>query len=265
MLLPFLPPGTAAQVRVEGVVVTDAPAGPAEGAAVLLDGEQRAVTDPDGTFWFEAPPGRYRLEIRLVGYGAAAAQLELVAGDDPQIRVQLRRLSSELDTVVVEGEGPRYTPRLAGFYDRRKTWPSGQYITWEDIERTGVPRLSDFFRTLRSIDLECTNKFCTGYLLRPSTSRVLPSFSQAPRRSSSGGSDVFAKQRDECYAQYYLDGVQYYVGEEGIDGLPLDGIAAIEVYVGASQVPIEFSGRNARCGVVVMWTKDGSEQRERER
>jgi len=249
MLLPFLPSGSAAQVQVEGVVVTDAPGDPAEGAAVLLDGEQRAVTDAVGAFWFEAPPGSYRLEIRLVGYGAAAAQLELVAGDDPQIRVQLRRLSSELDTVVVEGEGPRYTPRLAGFYDRRETWPGGQYITWEQIERTGVRRLSDFFRTVRNIDLECTNKFCTGYLLKPSSARVLPSFSGS----------------EDCQVQYYLDGAAFYVGEEGIDGLPVDGIAGIEVYVGAADVPVEFSGRNARCGVVVMWTKDGSEQRERER
>jgi hypothetical protein len=51
-----------------------------------------------------------------------------------------------------------------------------------------------------------------------------------------------------------------------VDGLPIDGgatvdldvrpemVEAIEVY-SAGQVPIEFSARNAECGVVMIWTR----------
>jgi hypothetical protein len=60
--------------------------------------------------------------------------------------------------------------------------------------------------------------------------------------------------------QIYLDGARYMVGPSGIDAIDSETVAAIEVYSSAAQVPVEFGGLNARCGVVAIWTRDGSER-----
>jgi hypothetical protein len=39
--------------------------------------------------------------------------------------------------------------------------------------------------------------------------------------------------------------------------VPVRDIQAIEVYTGASDVPGEFAGTNAGCGVIVIWTTNG--------
>jgi hypothetical protein len=36
---------------------------------------------------------------------------------------------------------------------------------------------------------------------------------------------------------------------------PIRDVYGIEIYRGPSEVPGEFSGSNAMCGVIVMWTK----------
>ena len=43
---------------------------------------------------------------------------------------------------------------------------------------------------------------------------------------------------------------------------PIRDIEAIEVYTGPSDVPGEFSGRTAGCGVIVIWTRSGPSRRK---
>jgi hypothetical protein len=38
---------------------------------------------------------------------------------------------------------------------------------------------------------------------------------------------------------------------------PIRDIVGLEVYTGPSEVPGEYAGRNAGCGVVVIWTRSG--------
>ena len=42
-----------------------------------------------------------------------------------------------------------------------------------------------------------------------------------------------------------------------------DEVAAVEVYTGTSQIPAQFSSSqyNARCGVVVIWTRSSNDPR----
>ena len=38
---------------------------------------------------------------------------------------------------------------------------------------------------------------------------------------------------------------------------PIRDIIALELYTGPAEVPGEYAGRNAGCGVVVIWTRSG--------
>jgi hypothetical protein len=40
-------------------------------------------------------------------------------------------------------------------------------------------------------------------------------------------------------------------------GQPVGAIQGVEIYRGAAEVPGEFSGTDASCGVIVIWTKRG--------
>ena len=58
----------------------------------------------------------------------------------------------------------------------------------------------------------------------------------------------------------YLDGMQMHgtLGEQGgildLDTIPLEEVAGIEVYIGPSETPIEYSRYN-QCGVMLIWSR----------
>jgi outer membrane cobalamin receptor len=57
-----------------------------------------------------------------------------------------------------------------------------------------------------------------------------------------------------CPVLVYVDGVE--ISNAEIDDLVLPSeIHGIEVYRRPSELPAEFSGSNARCGVIAIWTK----------
>ena len=58
----------------------------------------------------------------------------------------------------------------------------------------------------------------------------------------------------------YIDGVQVNQPEDGeplreLKLIPAMDIEAVEVYRGAASVPPEFSGPDAMCGALVVWTR----------
>jgi hypothetical protein len=60
-----------------------------------------------------------------------------------------------------------------------------------------------------------------------------------------------------CMVKVYLDGVQV----RDLFDLPIDNLIspslvhAVEVYRRASELPAEFGGSDARCGVAAIWTR----------
>jgi len=79
---------------------------PAPGAnVVLLDTRLGASTYEDGTFLIASvPPGRYKLQVRLVGYDQGEISIVTVSsGDTVRINVALRQSAVEMNPVVVTG------------------------------------------------------------------------------------------------------------------------------------------------------------------
>jgi hypothetical protein len=113
-------------------------------------------------------------------------------------------------------------------FERRVRTGRGQYVTREVIEARGYNNIGDATRGMRGVNVECGGP--RGCLIKMA-------------RTSPG-----------CYPQYIVDGrpdnaFGPYISVRDIEGL--------EVYTGASDVPGEFAGTDAGCGVVVIWTTSG--------
>ena len=62
-------------------------------------------------------------------------------------------------------------------------------------------------------------------------------------------------------AAYYVDGTSYPLYGQSIDVMvQVVDIGAIEVYPGGATVPPQFGGREAACGVIAIWTRQGTKK-----
>lgn len=181
-------------------------------------------------------PGPTRLVVRASGFPVARLELTLRAGDDLEPVIQLDSTAGgQAEAQVLPRVAVTTTaslgPRFADFERRQKTG-RGQYLTREQIARAGNSSLQETLRTMRGVNVDCGGG--GGCYIR---------MARAPMR---------------CLPEYIVD--------ERVDNsfgprTPLQDIEAVEVYTGPADVPGEFAGRNAGCGVIVIWTKSGPPRR----
>lgn len=206
------------------VVVVDAALGePAVGVRTEAAGVS-AMTDEQGRAgWQGLPPGRVAVAVRSALYAPLDTMLSIGAGETVVAGLALRPLS--LGSVTVEAE-TRNEVRLRrqGFYDRRER-RTGAFLTRADIDRRGAVALSQLFITIPGVRVD--------------------------------GGRVVSSRNPMCSPEVFLDGTL--AGGLGgrVDMFPLADIAAIEVYRGPSEVPIQFRGRGGRdgCGAILIWTQ----------
>jgi Carboxypeptidase regulatory-like domain len=235
--------------RVNGAVVDKTSGAPVSGATVVFLGDGRALTtDSSGLFRFEKlPSGIARFLVRAPGFPAGALIVALAPGEALDRRVELdsvtparvvetapapaRSNGQMLAPVTVEAERS-LGPRFAAFERRRKTG-GGQYLTHDDIVNRQYSTLQDVARSLRGVNVECSggSQGCQIRMVR------------APMR---------------CLPEYIVD--------DNVDNIfgptvPVRDIEGLEVYTGAADVPGEYAGRNAGCGVIVIWTRSGPPRR----
>jgi hypothetical protein len=123
--------------------------------------------------------------------------------------------------------------RYADFEHRRLTG-RGQYMSGEELQRMGARRLQDVMQTFRGVLVECGGG--SGCFIR---------MTRAPMR---------------CLPEYIVD---ERLDNEFGPAVPVPDIQALEVYTGPADVPGEFAGRNAGCGLIVIWTKSGPPRAKR--
>jgi len=200
---------------------------------VQLGVGRRVITDSLGKFLLaDLTPGIVRLMVRVPGFPTKVVALALASGESMARvieldstatgRVTAQRLPAE---AVVEPAPPasRYVD-----FERRRLNGRGQYLQRDELEKGGYSTLQDAMRGLRGVNVECGGgNGCTIHMAR------------APMR---------------CTPEYIVD--------ERTDNFfgpntPIRDLEGIEVYTGPSEVPGEFAGRNAGCGVIVIWTRAG--------
>ena len=221
-----------------GRVVDRASAAAVAGATVSIVGSTRAVvTDSAGRFRFDVfPVGRSRILVR--GFPYRPLELTVGASESEMVRLTIELDSSDvkteprtLPTVTVNAEPQASNYRLADF-NRRRITGRGQYLTDEQIKRSGAASIADATRGMRGVEMTCNgNEWCHIHMVR------------APKN---------------CAPQFIVDG--------RIDNMfgpttPIRDVVGLELYTGPSDVPGEFAGTGAGCGVIVMWTRSGAEPR----
>lgn len=147
-----------------------------------------------------------------------------------------------LDTLTVVGERARFRPPLLdGFYQRRsRGW--GAFLAREEIEARGAYRFTQLLGTMRGVRL----------VRLPVREGGLQAIRHYTLR-------IVGKPR-YCVPLLWVDGVLWgpvdQVTELGVDvALFPSELEAVEVYRRASELPPEFGGSDAMCGVIVVWTR----------
>ena len=228
-------------------------------AAEISVGSRAAAVQSNRTGRFVLsglPVGEHELSFRHIGFSPLMHSVTVTRGHTTEVDARLTPDPVELEPIVATATRPRRL-EIKGFYER-KYWGEqlggGTFFTAEDIERRNPVRITHMVADAPGVRLaNCTVR---GY---------------GCKLYSTTHSRGFSDQG--CKLNIYLDGILAIRGSaerwslaagplgdtnprDSINDLVLPTeIAGIEVYTGAASLPAEFSGSDARCGAVVIWTK----------
>lgn len=168
--------------------------------------------------------GRHRVEVRAIGYRPHVLELNFLPGQVLERQFAMAFTGDQLPEVTVEARHSRLLPRFADF-ERRRIQGMGGYITRDEIRSRGYMRMGDALRTVKGVRVNCHEVDCIVYMARAPTN---------------------------CFPTYYVDGR---LARSFAESTPINDVQGIEVYRGAAEVPGEFAGDGAMCGVIVIWTR----------
>lgn len=220
-------------------IVTDSNLVPLRGAFVsILNSSIRVGTGPNGRFRItRIPPGQFLIIVKRGGYRPTSAMVEVKALDTLRLAYTL----SEAPAAMLEGVNvteKSVSLRMAEF-EQRKKLGMGQFMDAEEIDRRGSVYATELMR-----------KF-TNLTVAPSRSSSMTEYFALSNRE--GGSISVGA----CPMTVFLDQVPMPT-PFNLDLLPSPkNIAGIEVYGGSATIPMQYSGMNRGCGVILVWTKDG--------
>lgn len=206
-------------------VVSDSVGTGIVGATVSLVGVASvSITSDDGAFHLAGvPAGQHLLVARRIGFRPESLSLAVVTDSTLTTRVRLISTAQKVAPVVITASRARYTGRLAGFHERRDRG-MGRFFTAADIDQRNPRVVTDMLRSVPGI-------------------RVTP------------GMVNFRGRR--CAPLVWLDGVPASTGYLDVDLFNPSSLAGIEIYLGPSTIPSQFTWvrGKADCGVIALWTK----------
>lgn len=252
-LMPTLAKGQGVLV---GMVRSESDGSPLPGVEVVLSGTGLStLTGTTGRFVIQGPPaGIHELFFRSVGFLPVRMQVAIDGRDTIRANVSLIRGDVRLPTIDVEGTIPR--PKGVGIeaFEERRRLGFGKFYEATELRQMEHLRLDDLLR--RKGGVEVQPKMVDGQ-------RIWVALN--PYRRTNGG--VLA-----CAMQVYLDGSKIgtggWIGNRRADlgtwegayppdlrQFELSSLEAIEVYRSTAQVPTEYGGATASCGVLLLWSR----------
>ena len=222
-----LTPNTVtAQGTLRGKVVDSEMGTPLAGASVQI-GKNGPVmkTDSGGVFVAQnVTPGVQDIDIKQIGFEEGVFDVRIRDGAVVDGVFPLDFNGFELPAVVVEARADALAPRYSDF-ERRRNLKMGAFIRWDELKKRGYMSIGDALRTVRGVHVTCDQQRfeCFAYIRTP-----------------------------QCQPTWYVDGQEVRSFHENT---PIRDVYGIEIYRGAGEIPAEFGGSNAACGVIAVWTK----------
>lgn len=253
--VPALAQGTAPSIR--GTVVEDSSSIPLGSVEVWLvhDGKRAArpdaLTDADGHFSLSVPgPGRYSVFARRIGFApTTTVTYELGERDDLVIEIRLPATAVLLAPTTVTGR-PVSSRLIAAGFEARRARGVGAFFTREMLQRRGNPPLETILREVPGVRVATQRTMTGGWR----TAIEMGHMHQSEGKGCPPAIIVDGQRAHGATSPEAMGGLL-----EGILGETIEGI---EVYRGLAEIPAQFAEEDARCGAIVIWTRqpglDGS-------
>ena len=220
-----------AQAAITGVIREDSSKAKVAGVEVIIQSlDKKATTDTAGRFMLSGlAHGVHIILVRGIGYQPIRLQAYLVTNDTLEVDLSMRKSIVQLAPLEVTATA---VPLGLQEFEERRNLGIGEFIDWTRIRKEEFRRTSDMFRGVSGVRI----------------------------RYDRSGQAFLASSRNNCPMQVVLDGLVIYKsgaapGPPSIDLWSLAGIDAIEVYRGESTTPMQYTGRGAGCGTVVLWSR----------
>lgn len=208
-----------------------------QATVAVVDTELRTQTTTEGVAQLAGiPEGIHLISVEHSRFTSEVISLTFGPGAILEATLALERAPIEMEGIEIVDE--RIDPSLErrGYY-RRKASGVGKYIEREELEERGKVLLSDALRGVAGV-------------------RIVTLDGQKVA--------VTMRRGSPCPMRVFIDGSRLSSGSAGppqsdavdLNMWALNEVAAIEVYTGLSQIPIQYSQYN-RCGAVLIWTRVG--------
>lgn len=216
-----------AQATLMGRVIDSEMGHPLPSAQVQIRGRQApVVTDSLGQFRAsQLPGGDAEVTVQLLGYAPGVFMVRLPPSGVVEKVFALDFTGHRLPEQVVRARAEKLMARYLDFEKRRQR-KQGAFLRWDDLEKRSVSSLGDALRTVRGVRMECNQQ----------TFECFAVMARTPR----------------CQPTWWVDGVEVRSFHENT---PIRDVYGVEIYRGPGEIPGEYSGSNAGCGVIVVWTK----------
>ncbi|MFN8574047.1 MAG: carboxypeptidase regulatory-like domain-containing protein [Gemmatimonadaceae bacterium] len=220
-------------------------------------------TDSSGSFSVPSvPAGTHRVTIAALGYAPASVLVQLDPGSRVLLYARLPRASRVLAGVTVSGARAKaYNDFTRNFDERRHRSAGGSFMSRSDIERNGSESLADLLRFQPGVTVvrdwsgfRFYSRLSGGDIGQEKfTDRAGPVKKQDDPSLNINRPEG---ENQECDFTIVVDG-QHFTPKQG--GLNIEiraaDIEALEIYPGGAAIPIQYAGSDARCGVIVIWTR----------
>lgn len=202
----------------------------------------RARSAADGRFEVRLrAPGSFRLEATRTGYRpSVTSTLPVAARETVYVEVRVAAAPMQLDPLRVTARvAPprRRSLELAGFYDRER-FGMGRFIRREDFEKRS--NLTTAQVLAREPGTVLQNAGPREYVVFTRSSTI-----NAFQRASAG----------YCPPLLYLDGTRVGSSTDISNVVIPEMIEGVELYRSTAEIPVQYTGSDASCGVILIWTR----------
>ena len=216
-----------AQGTIRGRVVdSETGIGVPEATVNIRNGAAKLTTDSAGRF--EArnlPGGDARVLIQKIGFAPGDYKIRVPDTGEAEKVFSLDFTGQKMAPIAVQARAELVMARYSDFEARRKRG-MGAFLRWDELTSEKFGSVGDALRTVRGVRIQCVQDTfeCHAVMSRS----------------------------QNCRPVWVIDGTE---ASSFNESTPIRDVYGIEVYRGAGEVPGEYAGSNAACGVIVVWTK----------